>query len=548
MKKGKAAGMGAVCAALLLFGCQPTTDRVIVEPKNAIAGAKMIDGAAVGNVPEQVQAPKTCPLALAAEDGSVTIDGEAKVTVPEVDGIRLKKVETRIFNQADMDNLQENLMQGNSLKQRIYTEEQQEKNIRWTKSEIEEIIRKKEAQSEERYLEAEAYGMDASYIKEDMEWWYEQLDTAPENFPEKEVSTKVLYDKYAAEKFFSDQGNIGNSNTIWGSTAVDGQVYNFLLNNNWSSDFKCVMACLTKGYFDTEYPEWNTYSSDHEYYLDNYLAGGENTGNAAVQEKLWKDEEYDAASEEIETEAQKEPAASAEIGTEEQELFGDFGADKENTWTLETPFEEIKAKGDALTDALGLENMELAAYKRCEKFDGYLNMPMPAMNLIYTPVVDGIPVTYTDYRYTYDNETQDYSECFQATYDDEGLAQVKWYDPSKIYDMSDEYVFLLPFSDILKIFQEQAPELHRTYSAGEESKKLIRITDIKLGYMWVPDEATEMEGMLIPVWDFIGFYATYWMGNEETEPSWSMNTSPYQSFLTVNAMDGSVVEGAIRPF
>ena len=30
--------------------------------------------------------------------------------------------------------------------------------------------------------------------------------------------------------------------------------------------------------------------------------------------------------------------------------------------------------------------------------------------------------------------------------------------------------------------------------------------------------------------------------------SWSMNTSPYQSFLTVNAMDGSVVEGAIRPF
>lgn len=82
MKKGKAAGMGAVCAALLLFGCQPTTDRVIVEPKNAIAGAKMIDGATVGNVPEQVQAPKTCPLALTAEDGSVTIEGEAKVTVP----------------------------------------------------------------------------------------------------------------------------------------------------------------------------------------------------------------------------------------------------------------------------------------------------------------------------------------------------------------------------------------------------------------------------------------------------------------------------------
>jgi len=548
MKKGKAAGMGAVCAALLLFGCQPTTDQVIVEPKNAIAGAKMIDGGTAGNVPEQVQAPKSCTLDAAAEDGSVNIGGEATVTVPEVDGIRLKKVETRIFNQADMDNLQENLMQGNPLKQRIYTEEQREKTIRWTRGEIEEIIRKQEEYSEERYLEAEAYGWDASYVEEDLEWWYEQLDTAPESFPEKEVSTKVLYDKYAAEKFILEQGSSGNSNTIWGSTVLDGQAYNFLLNNNWSSDFKGVMAGLTKGYRDMEYPEWNTYTSDHEYYLDNY--GEENAGNAAMQEKMWKNGKHDAGSENIETEAQKEPAASAETEAAEQELFGDIGADTENSWTLETPFEEIRAKGDALADALGLEDMELAAYKKCEKFDGYLNMSMQAMNLIYTPVVDGIPVTYTDYRYTYDNETQDYSECFQAAYDDEGLVQVKWQDPSKIYDMSDEYVFLLPFSDILKIFQEQAPELHRTYGTDDESKKIIRITDIKLGYMWVPDEATEMEGMLIPVWDFIGFYATYWMGDPYAgiAPSWSMNTSPYQSFLTVNAMDGSIVEGAVRPF
>lgn len=558
MKKKKAAGMGVMCAVLLLWGCQPTTDQVIVEPKNAIAGAKMIDEATVGNVPEQVQAPKTCTLAVAAEDGAIRINGEAKVTVPEVDGIRLKKVETRIFNQADMDNLQENLMQGNPLKQRICTEEQKARNILWTRGEIEEIIRKGEAYYKEMYQEKEAYGVDSSYAEDLLEYWYEQLEMAPESFPEKEVSTKVLYDKYAAEKFISDQGSTGNSNTIWGNTVLDGQTYNFLLNNNWSADFKNVTACLTKGYRNMEISEWSMYSSDQEYYLDSYMAGGymadeENIADSAMQEKLWKDGKKDIISGNIGMAEQKGPEESVETEAEmagEQELFEDMDAYIEDAWTLETPLEDSKAKGDALADALGLEDMELAAYKKCENFDGYLDMPLSAMNLIYTPMVDGIPVTYTDYRYTYDNETQDYSECFQVAYDDEGLVQVKWQNPSKIYDMSDEYVFLLPFSDILKIFQEQAPELHRTYGTDEDVKKFIYITDIKLGYMWVPDEATEMEGMLIPVWDFIGCQATYWTGNpdEGIVPSWSMNTSPYQSFLTVNAMDGSVVEGAVRPF
>ena len=61
MKRGRAV-LGMVCAAAVLAGCQPTTDEIIVIPKNGIAGARMMDETTAGNVPEQVQAPEKCSL------------------------------------------------------------------------------------------------------------------------------------------------------------------------------------------------------------------------------------------------------------------------------------------------------------------------------------------------------------------------------------------------------------------------------------------------------------------------------------------------------
>jgi uncharacterized lipoprotein YajG len=51
MKRGRAV-LGMVCAAAVLAGCQPTTDEIIVIPKNGIAGARMMDETTAGNVPE----------------------------------------------------------------------------------------------------------------------------------------------------------------------------------------------------------------------------------------------------------------------------------------------------------------------------------------------------------------------------------------------------------------------------------------------------------------------------------------------------------------
>ena len=48
MKRGRAV-LGMVCAAAVLAGCQPTTDEIIVIPKNGIAGARMMDETTAGS-------------------------------------------------------------------------------------------------------------------------------------------------------------------------------------------------------------------------------------------------------------------------------------------------------------------------------------------------------------------------------------------------------------------------------------------------------------------------------------------------------------------
>ncbi len=530
-------------AALLLSGCQPTTDTVIVKPKSAIAGAKLLDGADAGDVPEQVQAPASCTLDLMAENGTVRIQGTAKVTVPQVDGIRLKKTETRTFEQADMDNLKENLFMGGELTQRSTTEEQDEEGLWLTKEEILQIIHTEERMLEKAEKEPEKTDVDPGFLYEELEGWKERYRSAPLSFREKTVSTKVSYDKYAAERF-STMEMEGNANVIWGGTKLGDISYNFFMNNNWSSELRNVTACLTRGYPLRNFVNFHLYTSDGEYYGDDSMP--EELLLDAFNEKAIK---YDGGEENGQAMGETEAMV---------EWYRDFAeateGRAEEEWILDTPLETLKSKGDALAGSLGFDSFALAGWKRVGMYDDYSGLNRRAVNLIYMPVVDGIPVTYADYRFCYDNEREDCSELLQIAYDDEGLAQLQWQNPTRIYDMSDDYVFLLPFSDILKTFEEQAPQLQSTnageaeeygYSAWEQGRKLITITDIKLGYVWVPDDTMETEGMLIPAWDFIGRQTNGWLEGTESGGYWE-NPSPYQSFLTVNAMDGTVVEGALR--
>ncbi len=533
-------------AALGLVGCQPTTNIAVVTPKNNLTGVKTVEEDMVGNVPEQVKAPETYTFDLYNEENQVAVNGTAKVTVPEVEGIRLKKVETRTFSQDDMDNMQENLMQGAGLWKRVYTA--QNEGIELTKSEISDI----EAMLEDLYIasveEAKMYGyeVDEFYWEDLLEYWTAMREMAPESYPTQKVETEVRYDAAAAEAFNLDGEVEQNKNTVYGNLDLNGEVYSFWLNNNWMQESKLVSALMVRerAYTDSRL---SIYSPSEDWI---------EPADAAAEKPLQKNEKpasgtMTEAAEEKPQQENKESAdgAMTEAAEQEKEAAGTVAADsgKETGLAAQKEYdgqefmEEKKKEGDELLASLGFDDMQLAGYQSCVMYEPYYaQKDKQAVQLNYTRVVDGIPVTFVTDRSAYDDSQKDYFEAVKLAYDDEGLAQFLWCNPCKIYDMSDEYVFLLPFSDVMDIFKKEVPVINQGYDGGFKN---IEIKEIKLGYMWIPDISTEMEGMLIPVWDFIGSYS--YLGSTWGDDAEPIDFDQYQSFLTVNAMDGSLVYSAI---
>lgn len=137
-------------------------------------------------------------------------------------------------------------------------------------------------------------------------------------------------------------------------------------------------------------------------------------------------------------------------------------------------------------------------------------------------------------------------EEFCITFDDEGLVSVIWKNPCTVKKVSNENVFLLPFSEIEQIFEKSIPKqlaLEAFSAAGMRVR--VDITEVRLGYMRTSTLEDSDMAQIIPVWDFIGTVENcslndiglskeYWM-EEHLALSQSI------SLLTINATDGTIV-------
>lgn len=223
--------------------------------------------------------------------------------------------------------------------------------------------------------------------------------------------------------------------------------------------------------------------------------------------------------------------------------------------TPEIQLEYAKEEGKRVLEELGCEDMQMVdEIYDSTRYNEFKAQDEESIMLHFTRVIDGIPITYTDSRRTVNitntagdvSEQVDFSESFSMNFDEEGLAQIYWKNPAKIYDMSDEYVFLMPFSEIWNIFKKEAIAAN-TEDFAYMMQRDINISKIELGYMWLPDTSSDSdkEGTLIPVWDFLGTSSTIYdysegIAEEKYIDQVDLNL-PNQSFLTINAMDGSIV-------
>ena len=163
----------------------------------------------------------------------------------------------------------------------------------------------------------------------------------------------------------------------------------------------------------------------------------------------------------------------------------------------------------------------------------------------FTRSVDGVPVTYTmqECNYTDDGENGDpihyrmlYPyESLRLIVSDEGIVEGRYESPYVLSDPIQTDVELLAFDQVMEIAENILP---LTFAWMEENYQTKVIVDrVVFGYARLDFKDDMYRYKLVPVWDFFGTYYHYRDGELVVS-----HTEDYNSLLTINAMDGTVID------
>ena len=119
-----------------------------------------------------------------------------------------------------------------------------------------------------------------------------------------------------------------------------------------------------------------------------------------------------------------------------------------------------------------------------------------------------------------------------------GILSFKYQAPYTIVETVMNETRLLPFSTISDIFKKMIVIVSNQVDSGiwgASAKQQYVITSIKLGLMNMREQG-QSTGLLVPVWDFLGYDVI-----TTSDGSFTSNTNQMQSYLTINAIDGSII-------
>lgn len=170
---------------------------------------------------------------------------------------------------------------------------------------------------------------------------------------------------------------------------------------------------------------------------------------------------------------------------------------------------------------------------------GYSQRPFYAY--MFTRQHFGVAETYTNDTST--NGSEDtlpwYYEQLQILIDDEGVAFVRYSAPSETVETVMPAAMLMPFDQIQGIFEKMVVIVDNVVDTGIAralDEQAYVITTVRLGLMSVREQNADT-GLVIPVWDFLGHEEL--TGNKDSQIVFS---NELKSFLTINAIDGSVIQ------
>lgn len=484
-----------------------------------------------GNVAEQVKAPKTYQTQVTG--AAVTITADAELIIPDVPGIKLKKVTARTFTQEDYDAVNRVLLGGGKLWERDLEAMQQSQGM--FREEIDERIEKLE-----KRITQEGVNDDATFNSKGNIWnqELEKLKTLREYAVSKEEAEEkglileippiVTYDEALSET---------GVNELYGLVTVNGQDYSLEIDNNvtemsYRAIFSRVNFMIEKQDGEGRYLPFSNAKPDPENLPESLIGTKFIPGFVSMN----------TSPEAVMTEVTK---LVNEIGLGEYDIQGGGY------------FASRIADNDVVSVVGNHKPRYIAGWG-----DGVLEGMGYGVHLCR--VEDGVPIIYTCESGTL-VPNEDAEKLAQAMengddaalevaywpyeemtliYTDDGLRTFEWENPYTIEDMSEEYVFLLPFSDISDIFEKLLLKKQADSFNSEENTLDIYVDQVVLSYMRVRDKGS-FEGTLIPVWDFFG---TKTYKNAAGEVDYVIDRGydgvMPQSLMTINAMDGTIVDRA----
>lgn len=232
--------------------------------------------------------------------------------------------------------------------------------------------------------------------------------------------------------------------------------------------------------------------------------------------------------------------------------------------------EESIARGNALMQELGFDNFVLVDAQQW-------SVELPGDNgiwrLYYAPTVNGFPIAGArqDITQTHDGTVyQDYQYWDYACKDSENPDTVSWYLENILLDVGKNGVLrfawtapstkpvvrqaestLLPFEEIAAIADTMLPEVivgpketpltKLDQYNGFDTRMDVDITKVSLSLMRIRDKGS-LQGTIVPVWDFWG--TSDWYDAEPNDYGYQEKGMryEYQPMLTLNAVDGTVVD------
>lgn len=499
---------GVILSALILGGCAKTPEESLVKQKgkNSLknyeeagteeglteAGAgsgesaakEETDAVSENKIRKSVNAPESYKSEVKDETGKLTITTDAVVEIPNAERASAINVSQHPFDQEVMDRITEVFFKDAA----IYSADSLSQ---MTKADYQKKIEELKGYLAEGNMDPYGYGTDeAGNYYMDLYQMIEEAEQAYQNAPEKVTPVEV--------------------HPQFGLTNADGTVMD---------EYFFGVAKMTDG-------------SEYQYIMKSYSSMPMEVSIRRTREKeagttaLWG--AY-SASEEGDGTSEEEKEMETKIGISLEEA-------------VEIAEEKVKA--------LDIPNMELTAWEYGiyweDNFDtGDMFQKDEGYMLHYTRVLNEFPITYTmdigGALEDMDSEMETWGyETLDIIISEEGIEEVNIYNLYDIGDVKTENVNLMSFDEIMNIY-EKMMVIKNADVLNYEKERSYAIDRITLGYSRIYEPSSDSStGLLVPVWDFFGTMKT--VSEYEGETMEYDGGMTYQSYLTINAIDGSVID------